>query len=220
MRRSLQKSAAFTLIELLVVIAIIAVLASLLLPALASAKEKAKRTACLSNVKQLVFAMRMYVDDSQGNYPPRFPDPIAGAPYPCKPCRTIDWRPYAMPYLDNTNCFACPSDRGIPDLPADPINLTNPVPKRMADFYGSSFCFNTVLTRLAKEAAILYPAETFQNGEIWGWHKPSFLALFKAAGSAPTRIVSFADGHVQITSEKVVVEQCAPPSAPGIGPVP
>src|SRR4051794_20900570 len=129
MRRSLQKSAAFTLIELLVVIAIIAVLASLLLPALASAKEKAKRTACLSNVKQLVFAMRMYVDDSQGNYPPRFPDPIAGAPYPCKPCRTIDWRPYAMPYLDNTNCFACPSDRGIPDLPADPINLTNPVPK-------------------------------------------------------------------------------------------
>jgi prepilin-type N-terminal cleavage/methylation domain-containing protein/prepilin-type processing-associated H-X9-DG protein len=62
---------AFTLIELLVVIAIIAILAAMLLPALARAKEAGKRIACINNLRQLSLSAQMYVSDSQGFYPPR-----------------------------------------------------------------------------------------------------------------------------------------------------
>ena len=68
-KRSGRKEAVFTLIELLVVISIIAVLAAMLLPALQSARAKAKQTLCISNLKQLSTSVGMYCDDWREYFP-------------------------------------------------------------------------------------------------------------------------------------------------------
>ena len=70
MFKNLMKRYGFTLIELLVVIAIIAILAAILFPVFAQAREKARQTSCLSNIKQIGTAMQLYVDDWEETLPP------------------------------------------------------------------------------------------------------------------------------------------------------
>src|ERR1700680_3442862 len=101
------QSAAFTLIELLVVIAIIAILAAILFPVFAMAREKARQTSCLSNQKQLSTAMAMYIQD----YDDRFPNwRTMVAASVDDPNAKITWVENMQPYCKNKNIWVCPSD--------------------------------------------------------------------------------------------------------------
>lgn len=115
--RERERDTGFTLIELLVVIAIISVLAAILFPVFARARENARRTSCLSNLKQLGLAMMQYVQDHDGYYP-RSTDtnlrpPVAPAPpggyYVNNPNNGYTWMQIIYPYHNSMDVFACPS---------------------------------------------------------------------------------------------------------------
>lgn len=106
---------AFTLIELLVVIAIIAILAAILFPVFAQAKEAAKKTTCLSNTKQMAIGLYLYTGDSDDTLPMNdYEQNTAGFPQTFNPTNPnsyqIQWTFLVQPYIKNWNIFVCPSD--------------------------------------------------------------------------------------------------------------
>jgi prepilin-type N-terminal cleavage/methylation domain-containing protein/prepilin-type processing-associated H-X9-DG protein len=105
-------TAGFTLIELLVVIAIIAILAAILFPVFAQAREKARQTACLSNMKQISLAMTMYVQDYDETYVTAVVggDIWGGKVQP----NAYSWAQAIQPYVKNAGVFVCPSEVTAP----------------------------------------------------------------------------------------------------------
>lgn len=92
----------FTLIELLVVITIIAILAALLLPALAKARQKGQQTVCVNNSRQQALAVFMYADDNSDTLPP--------VAYNDANDNEVDWPSLLEPYLKNPRIHFCPND--------------------------------------------------------------------------------------------------------------
>jgi prepilin-type N-terminal cleavage/methylation domain-containing protein/prepilin-type processing-associated H-X9-DG protein len=117
----------FTLIELLVVIAIIGLLAALLFPVFGRAREQARASACMSNLKQIGMAMELYVHDYDDIYPmSRFPDalhPAGGCTSPNNNVQpdddlegsSVNWKRAILSYVKNQGVWACPSNAHVWD---------------------------------------------------------------------------------------------------------
>ena len=170
----LKKTAAFTLIELLVVIAIIAILAAILFPVFAQAKESAKITTCVSNARQVGLAVRMYVSDNDDTLPIFYA-------YNSEPDASQlghkGVEVQVLPYAKSKSIFGSPLDRGGPYLEQEFRAMGKRTPSTYLEAYGSSYRFTQCLftmvagessannsvydfTRVVTDSGIEFPSET------------------------------------------------------------
>jgi len=204
----------FTLIELLVVIAIIAILAAILFPVFAKAREMARKSTCQSNLKQLTLSFNMYQNDYDATYPSAMArtgsatwsaaeDEIFrkqhGLLPPTVPANTNGaWPEFVHPYLKNVNIIYCPSDPNA--KPAAQAAVGDPVSYviKLA-FHKAWYGDGTVSSaKCKKEGDFEYPADQLLLYERQGWH---FGDANKGDQSVtPQSQVSlncgFVDGHV------------------------
>jgi len=165
---------AFTLIELLVVIAIIAILAAILFPVFAQAREKARATSCLSNTKQIALAVHMYAQDYDETY--------AMSLYFVAPNVWVSFYDAHVPYVKNADILRCPSAPMEIDWPGmiqvlTGGALTTPGNFRYASYNGNYALFedgnwgaplgrNTAVAPI-RMAELQYPAETGAFYDGW-----------------------------------------------------
>jgi prepilin-type N-terminal cleavage/methylation domain-containing protein/prepilin-type processing-associated H-X9-DG protein len=156
----------FTLIELLVVIAIIAILAAILFPVFAQAREAARRTACVSNCKQIGTALNMYAEDYDENLPGMPFSTRTGNPYYAVGWSYGAWVPMVQPYIKNAGIFHCPS------APAG-YGLLGPAGSQISVTYGIN--------------------EWIEDTEKGGWNSMSALANGGTGGAGVADIAIVAD---------------------------
>jgi prepilin-type N-terminal cleavage/methylation domain-containing protein/prepilin-type processing-associated H-X9-DG protein len=149
---------AFTLIELLIVVAIIAILAAILFPVFAQAREKARQTTCVSNLRQLGLGVAMYAQDYESY--PAHSSPSSQVP------RTR-WPDYIYPYVKNDPLFICPSVS--PDLRSAFRRFAHNQDSLYGGYgYNFQYLGNSRFPFYAPDAAVERPAETFAIADTNG----------------------------------------------------
>ncbi len=201
-RTSTSRARAFTLIELLVVIAIIAILAAMLLPTLSNAKEKGKRIACLSNLRQIGLALTMYTD-AQDN---KMPSAITYGSTPRQPATAPNTVQYTDMYggvakdlaLSNPKAFWCPSDQ---------LNKPSSPAVRTSDFTSYRYRFviwdNTVRFPGLKTSDFCKPVGQIVYHEDVDYHYKRLKSAYTT--NQPTLNAIYADFHAALW--KVVFRQ-------------
>ncbi|HAZ62651.1 MAG TPA: hypothetical protein DCZ72_03430 [Armatimonadetes bacterium] len=179
---------AFTLIELLVVIAIIAILAAILFPVFAKAREKARQTSCASNEKQIMLATLQYVQDYDERY---FQIPYGGA-------NTMPYWDVLQPYMKSRQLFVCPSYTGgfNQDYKAPQPPRTNPDP-------GFNYMWSEQLMANGLTlGSIIEPANrvafTEGNWAVNGWNWNGVIDRGRPGANHTDGVnAAFIDGHVK-----------------------
>ena len=192
-----RRSAAFTLIELLVVIAIIAILAAILFPVFAQAREKARQTSCLSNTRQYSLANLMYIQDNDESFPM--------SAYLNVTCVATFYQVVA-PYVKNEQITQCPSEREaikVADLVGAPCAATPPFTSYVVNsiLFANGFYPGVATISLG---AINRPAETITlyDGNVTFGAGPGEQIQLAQARHTGTFSAAFADGHVKSVQAK------------------
>jgi len=161
-----QARRAFTLIELLVVIAIISVLAAILFPVFAQAREKARQASCLSNLKQVGLGLMQYTQDYDETPPRTWHDRLGNW------TSKVTWNQMLDSYIKSRDVYRCPSDTGDLDGPVspylDPAPADYPKPWRTSYIVNAQFgsVFRTVsLADVVRPASTVYLADGGVTGQ-------------------------------------------------------